>query len=250
MNILITAGGTTEDIDSVRYLANHATGSLGRTIAETMATHVSTIFYVHGPNATLPTLKNVKFYPIRSVRDLEQSMKDILTTNTIDMVIHSMAVSDYELDYTTSETEMAEKLSDVIYNQTYENKKAMSDDIENLLKEYSKNKKQFEKKIRSTSDQLIVTLKKAPKIIKYIKTWQPSTTLVGFKLLVGVPESDLLAAAYDSISKNKADYIVANDLEKITPNKHVALLIDKNGIQSRFNTKKEIAEGLLQQLLD
>ena len=33
MNILITAGGTSEKIDDVRHLTNHATGSLGREIA-------------------------------------------------------------------------------------------------------------------------------------------------------------------------------------------------------------------------
>ena len=34
MKILITSGGTTEKIDSVRGITNHATGSLGKYIAE------------------------------------------------------------------------------------------------------------------------------------------------------------------------------------------------------------------------
>ena len=34
MRILITAGGTSEKIDSVRSITNHSTGSLGKAIAE------------------------------------------------------------------------------------------------------------------------------------------------------------------------------------------------------------------------
>ncbi|MBK8156162.1 MAG: hypothetical protein IPK55_09075 [Streptococcus sp.] len=34
MKILITSGGTTEKIDSVRGITNHATGTLGKYIAE------------------------------------------------------------------------------------------------------------------------------------------------------------------------------------------------------------------------
>lgn len=34
MKILITSGGTTEAIDSVRGITNHATGKLGKSIAD------------------------------------------------------------------------------------------------------------------------------------------------------------------------------------------------------------------------
>ena len=38
MRILITAGGTSEKIDSVRAITNHSTGSLGKAIAEALVT--------------------------------------------------------------------------------------------------------------------------------------------------------------------------------------------------------------------
>ena len=34
MKILITSGGTTENIDAVRGITNHATGTLGKEVAE------------------------------------------------------------------------------------------------------------------------------------------------------------------------------------------------------------------------
>ncbi|UUV98699.1 phosphopantothenoylcysteine decarboxylase [Vagococcus luciliae] len=244
MNILITAGGTSEAIDSVRNLTNHATGSLGKVIAETLSPHVHTIFYVHGPRAVLPDKDNIHNYPISSVRDLEKTMHDLLTTHTIHTVIHSMAVSDYELDYTTSEVNLAKQLADVITTK----QPATKENLETLIKEtlisnqFVTNK---EKKIRSTSEQLIIALKKAPKVIHSIKKWQPTTQLIGFKLLVGVPEIDLVTAAKESIEKNKADYIVANDLEHISTTQHQALIINQIGIKERCETKQDIANSLL-----
>lgn len=244
MNILITAGGTSEAIDSVRNLTNHATGSLGKVIAETLSPHVHTIFYVHGPRAVLPDKDNIHNYPISSVRDLEKTMHDLLTTHTIHTVIHSMAVSDYELDYTTSEVNLAKQLADVITTK----QPATKENLETLIKEtlisnqFATNK---EKKIRSTSEQLIIALKKAPKVIHSIKKWQPTTQLIGFKLLVGIPEIDLVTAAKESIEKNKADYIVANDLEHISTTQHQALIINQTGIKERCETKQDIANSLL-----
>lgn len=245
MNILITAGGTSEAIDSVRNLTNHATGSLGKVIAETLEGHVEHIFYVHGPKAVLPTISNITFFPISSVRDLEQTMKQILTTQTIDSVIHSMAVSDYELDYTTSEKNLAKQLANVIATSQATSQKELEVLIEQTLTSGKLASKTTEKKIRSTSEQLIIALKKAPKVIHSIKQWQPSTQLIGFKLLVDVSETDLLKAAIDSIQKNHADYIVANDLNNISSTQHQAIIVSKDGIQKRCQTKQEIANDLL-----
>lgn len=58
-------------------------------------------------------------------------------------------------------------------------------------------------------------------------------------------DADLVAAATDSIKKNKADYIVANDLENISTDKHEALIINHQGIKERCHTKQDIANTLL-----
>ncbi len=54
MRVVLTAGGTHEPIDDVRYLANVATGSLPAALAETFLSRGDEVHYVHGPGAAVP----------------------------------------------------------------------------------------------------------------------------------------------------------------------------------------------------
>lgn len=244
MNILITAGGTSEKIDEVRHLTNHATGSLGKEIAHSLQTIEGIqIYYVYGPSAVLPTGDNLNFYPIHSVRDLEKTMKTLLTTTSFDFVIHSMAVSDYELQAPTNEFALAEGLADLIEAHKPESKEDIRQLIESHLLMLSSEKK-TQKKISSQNEKLILVMQKAPKVIASIKKWQADTTLIGFKLLVDVTEEELVAVAKKSLITNHADFILANDLTNINGDKHLGLLVSNHGIDQRFATKKEIAQGL------
>ena len=44
--------------------------------------------------------------------------------------------------------------------------------------------------------------------------------------------------------KNNADYIVANLLDRIGNDRHFAMIIDKNNILKKCNTKQEIANEI------
>ena len=87
-----------------------------------------------------------------------------------------MAVSDYTVDYVTT----AEKLTDSIKENS---------DILNSIVNYDKGIK--DTKISSNEDNLIIKLKRTPKIISIIKSISPSTFLVGFKLLDNVSREKL-----------------------------------------------------------
>lgn len=243
MNILITAGGTSEKIDDVRHLTNHATGSLGREIATCLQQENVRIHYVYGPKAVLPSKEKIVFHPIHSVKELEATMKDLLTTINFDYVIHSMAVSDYELGSATNEELLAKELANKISDLKPETSEELEAIIKRSLLETSSAPAQ--KKISSKNEKLILVMKKAPKVISSIKKWQPTTNLIGFKLLVDVPEAELISVAQESIKKNQASYILANDLTTITENAHLGLLVSSTGVKVRFNTKKEIAQGLV-----
>lgn len=54
MRILITAGGTSENIDSVRKITNSSSGRLGAVIAEQMLQNGHNIVYVHGEKSNSP----------------------------------------------------------------------------------------------------------------------------------------------------------------------------------------------------
>jgi phosphopantothenate-cysteine ligase len=59
-----------------------------------------------------------------------------------------------------------------------------------------------ENKLSSNINNLIITLKKTPKIIGMIKKLQPETTLVGFKLLSNAAEEELIDIGYSLLEKN------------------------------------------------
>lgn len=244
MNILITSGGTSEKIDDVRHLTNHATGRLGKEIALALQDELLTIHYVHGPQAILPDNQNCQFYPISSVKELYNIMEKLLTTISFDYVIHSMAVSDYELDVATDEELLAKKIAEDVLNRSFETTEELTTIIKNSLLHSDNLHQNKQKKISSKNEKLILMMKKAPKIIGHIKEWQPNTYLIGFKLLVDVPEEKLVAVAQESIVKNRADLILANDLIHIKDSQHLALLVSKDGIEQRYTTKKEIAQGI------
>ncbi|MFM9349319.1 phosphopantothenate--cysteine ligase [Streptococcus uberis] len=224
MKILITSGGTTEQIDSVRGITNHSTGKLGKEMAEHFLKAGHQVSLVTTKAAVKPNAsEQLSIYHITNVASLIQRLKPLVENH--DVLIHCMAVSDYTPVYMTDLEEVKE-----------------TTDIETLLK-----KSNQETKISSSSDVQVLFLKKTPKVISMVKEWNPNIQLIGFKLLVDVTEDQLISVAKDSLTKNKADYIVANDLATISADSHKALLVSKDEVLS-LATKSEIAETLLKKV--
>ncbi|GAA5394556.1 phosphopantothenate--cysteine ligase [Streptococcus uberis] len=224
MKILITSGGTTEQIDSVRGITNHSTGKLGKEMAEHFLKAGHQVSLVTTKAAVKPNAsEQLSIYHITNVASLIQTLKPLVENH--DVLIHCMAVSDYTPVYMTDLEEVKE-----------------TTDIETLLK-----KSNQETKISSSSDVQVLFLKKTPKVISMVKEWNPNIQLIGFKLLVDVTEDQLISVAKDSLTKNKADYIVANDLATISADSHKALLVSKDEVLS-LATKSEIAETLLKKV--
>lgn len=224
MKILVTSGGTSEKIDRVRSITNHSSGKLGKIITETLLkaghevcliTTLQAVKPVNHPNLTIIEIKNTA--------DLLQVMKDKLTDYQV--LIHSMAVSDYTPVYMTGFDEVQ-----------------ASQDLTEFL-----DKKNQETKISSKEDVQVLFLKKNPKIISLIKEWNPKIHLIGFKLLVDVSQEHLIQIARESLEKNQADLIVANDLTQISSEQHKAYLVEKHSFQIAMS-KHEIADLLLEKI--
>lgn len=228
MNIVITAGGTSERIDMVRKITNSSSGKLGSIIASKFKD--DQIFYICAKNSIKPNVKNIEIIEIENTNDLQNAIKEVLAKYKIDVFIHSMAVSDYMVDYVTTSK---------ILNDNYDNTN---------LEEYLKNNKNIltDKKISSNQNDLIVRLIKTPKVINIIKKLSPYTTLIGFKLLDSVTTDELIDAAKNLLDKNSCDYVVANDLKDINSSKHVAYIIDKDDNIIKSQTKEDIAEDIYQ----
>ena len=226
MKILITSGGTTEKIDAVRGITNHATGSLGKCIAERFLEKGYEVTLVTTKEAVKPQKQaRLTTYLVSTVDSLVNTLEPLIKTH--DVFIHSMAVSDYTPVYMTD-------LEDV------ENTKHISD----LLTQQN-----TESKISSQADYQVLFLKKTPKVISLVKTWNPNIMLIGFKLLVNVSKEELFTVARDSLKKNKAHYIVANDLSEIKGAQHHAYLLSENNV-AEAKTKDELAKLIFERVIN
>ena len=222
MKILITSGGTREAIDRVRSITNHSTGQLGKVIAESFLQADHQVTLVTTKTALKPDgHPNLTIIEISNVASLQEALEPLVKSH--DVLIHSMAVSDYTPVYMAGIDEVAQ-----------------ADSVYDLLE-----KRNDQGKISAADDYQVLFLKKTPKIISLVKEWNPAIRLIGFKLLVDVSKDELLAVARASLEKNKADYIVANDLLDIKEGQHRAYLVSKNE-PIQVETKDQIAQLILQ----
>lgn len=230
MKVLITAGGTSEYIDTVRKITNSGSGKLGSIIANKYLedSNVEELFYVCSKKAYRPKEDfRVKIIEADKTMDVYDSVKRTLINNKIDIVIHSMAISDYMVDYVSTSQMLSEDMQN-------------NDALGELR--CPKNKLDNSAKISSYQDDLIIRLVKTPKIIGKIKEWAPHTILVGFKLLSGVSKNELISVACGLMKKNACDIVIANDLTEISRDKHKALIIVGDETIYIAETKDEIAE--------
>ena len=221
MKLLITSGGTSEKIDQVRSITNHSTGKLGALIADSFLAQGDQVTLITTRNAIKPAAHpNLTIQIIENVQELFEMMKPLVKTH--DVLIHSMAVSDYTPIYMTGFEQIT-----------------TSQDLTEFL-----NKTNKQSKISSKDNYQVLFLKQTPKIISQVKKWNPNIRLIGFKLLVDVSKEELLTVARASLTKNQAEIIVANDLSDISDNQHHAYLVKINSV-IKADTKEKIAQQLV-----
>ncbi len=224
---LITAGNTSEAIDRVRSITNHASGKLGSIIADAFMSEGIEVVYLCGKNSIQPSQSTVQTVTIEGVSDLLQAVNDLSERYSFDCIVHSMAVSDYTVKGIIPYDELSEAIIHKERPAIYTNPDKLSSDLSNP----------------------VILLEKAPKVISKFKDIQPQALLVGFKLLAGVEENELYSAALKLMNKNGCDFVCANDLNNISENKHEALLLDKGGHYIKLFTKEEIANAILNNIL-
>ena len=247
-NIIITAGPTNERIDAVMKITNMSTGALGNIIAETFLEdkddEIGTIYYVSTKMSYRPRINSekVQLVTVESTQDLIEALKEIFATKKIDVIIHSSAVGDYAGKYVIRAEELVDEIWATIQNAGDKNeitKETLMRIFENPASVCNNTTK-----ISSYEPHLMTMMQLTPKVISKIKEMAPEVTLVGFKLLEGVSKEELYQVASRLRDKNRADYIVANDLAKIGNGKHWAMILNKDGIITECETKKEIAKAL------
>jgi len=100
--ILVTAGGTREAIDPVRFLGNRSSGKMGYAIAEAARARGAEVILVSAPTALEPP-EGCTLVPVTSAEEMRIAVMEHLEQATV--VVGAAAVADFRM-----ETASAEKL--------------------------------------------------------------------------------------------------------------------------------------------
>lgn len=92
--ILVTAGGTQESIDPVRYIGNRSSGKMGYAIAEQAARMGAKVILVSAPTS-LPIPSGVDFISVDSAVSMQEAVE--ARYNDVNVVIMAAAVSDFRV---------------------------------------------------------------------------------------------------------------------------------------------------------
>ncbi|MDR1816286.1 MAG: hypothetical protein LBR00_06440 [Clostridiales Family XIII bacterium] len=208
--ILITAGGTSEKIDEVRRITNSGTGRLGALVAETFAAGCAEcrVTYLCSASAVRPNISALDVRVCDDVLTLKAAVERVCAERRFDIVVHSMAVGDYLV-------------------------REVRDASGDLLDPNGK--------ISSDLDRLVVTLEKAPKIISLLRGLAPDAAIVGFKLLSDASDEELVRVGLGLLTKNRCDYVLANDMRTVRSDRHEGLLVAADGTYERAVGKTDIA---------
>jgi len=206
MRVIITSGGTREYIDDVRVLTNISSGKLGKAVADAFSSTPHDVDYVYAKGAATPHSSRF-MHEVTDVASVMRVLEDIVPK--ADVLIHAMAVSDFGFKR------------------------------DGAVKLKSNDPQAFVDYLR---DNIVIN----PKIISYVKKWNPNIRLVGFKFEVGKSVEELTQLALESIERNGCDIVVTNDKEEMNKAKsHIAHIVSPNGEVADVDGKKEIAKWLV-----
>lgn len=207
LRALVTAGGTREPIDDVRFVTNLSRGRFGAAIARALAargvetTVLGSDELLRTPHAVPAGVRSV---PFSSFADLARELDGLVSGSPPDLLFMAAAVSDY---------------SPV----------------------------RVDGKISSAADEIVVRMRRNPKLLAALRErCGVGTFLVGFKLLSGVPRADLVATALRQVQNDRLNLTVANDLADLTEMEHpVVLVTPEGGAIPMTGSRAAVAERLV-----
>ena len=97
--ILVTAGGTREPIDPVRFIGNRSSGKMGYALAEAAVQRGATVILISGP-VHLPPPPGVTTILVESARQMRDAV--MAEFAECDIVIKAAAVADYRVSHQAS----------------------------------------------------------------------------------------------------------------------------------------------------
>lgn len=232
MRILITAGGTRAYIDEVRWIGNVSSGRFGADIAKACLRRGAEVVHLHADGAQLPFQHTIDL-----MADLEGQFAECRE--------QARLAAEWHFRYRTvpfkKVSEYAEELERLLRSEPF--------DVVFLaaaVSDYAP--RELPGKIRSDADEIVVRLARVPKLIARVKTWAPKVYQVGFKLLAGADEDELLEAARTAAAENHSDLTVANDLRPLRQGNHTIHLVRLGYPTETYSASDNPAERLVERV--
>lgn len=94
-NIVVTAGGTQEAIDPVRFIGNHSSGKQGVAIARAAAARGAQVSLI-GANISEVSAHNIRFVAVTDARELDRAVESLIAA--ADVLVMAAAVSDFRVE--------------------------------------------------------------------------------------------------------------------------------------------------------
>jgi phosphopantothenoylcysteine synthetase/decarboxylase len=210
MQILITSGGTKVPIDPVRDITNMSHGTFGSQIAHAALEAGAHVHYMISKGGRTPFSITSDFY---QNKDWTGALNDFARVHNFANA-HNGKYHEYPYRDLAEYAEALEANVKYIKPEVVILAAAVSDYY--VLNPCAA-------KIRDP-EQLTVELAPAPKLIRMVKQWCPTTFLVGFKLLVDQTD-DLVSAMVEQVAKSNCDMVVGNDLSAIKAGRHEIMIL-------------------------
>jgi phosphopantothenoylcysteine decarboxylase/phosphopantothenate--cysteine ligase len=220
LRILITSGGTEEPIDGVRSISNFSSGRTGAEFADHFFKQGHEVTLLRARRAQVPS-KPVDQRTFKSFHELDFGLKELLSNQHFDCVIHLAAVSDYSVDHLVI------------------NGKKVAPEADSKF---------------SSESEITLNLARNYKIVDRVHQYSKNTNVlqVAFKLTNHASEAEREQAVLHLLEHSLADIVVQNDLTEVDPNKdnHAAALYLGNRLIKRVENKAQLIQAVEQLVLE
>ena len=214
-HFVITAGGTQEPIDPVRFIGNHSSGKQGIAIAMAAAHRGAKVTLI-GANIASISARNVDFVAVSDARELQKAVEANL--DKVTALIMTAAVSDFRV-----ESVSPKKI-----------KRAIAGD--------------------KISIELVANPDILASSVTRIKADGLKCLTVGFAAETAASESDLRQLAAHKLMSKGCDVLVANDVSNgqvFGSDQNSVLILAKSGIERAVSASKtEVANAILDILIE
>jgi phosphopantothenoylcysteine decarboxylase/phosphopantothenate--cysteine ligase len=219
LKILITAGGTKENLDGIRYITNLSTGKTASAIAQYFMNAGHNLTYLHSLEAKQPDgiFETIEFNNFAS---LNEQLEKLIKENEFDVVIHNAAVSDFTPYQIESGKNKIELPSNV--------------------------------KIPSSEDEITIRFKSNPKLINKIKSKSKNkdVKLIAFKFTNESKLEKRIEQAHKLLRDSQSDFVVLNDYtDRANDVQQMFSIISKNNEPVNATTTEELAQKLEELLI-